>query len=433
MPTDLIAIFIAGLVAGLLVIGLLVTRQRRPADAPGSAVADERRALDRFASGEPGEAGQPPGPGASSAAFGRAVRVAWWISIASLLVGVGLSGAFRENQPLIYATGAVAVAAVLILHELLPASWRAPGRAWVEAGIALALVTAVVLLTGRADSPFVIGYPIVTVGVALARGAQAAALFAAIATAAYLGSLGGLPAIEAGGGGELLRIGANILGIWLVTGLAGAYAAQERRARSAYMQLSLTDPLTSLFNRSHISPTLDLEIRRTRRSERGFCILMIDLDGLKAVNDSFGHHRGDDLLRHLGTVIRRSIRTVDTAYRYGGDEFVVLLPETDIVGAFVVAEKIRAGAEELGITLGLDDIEASVSIGLVSHPEDGLTVDELMIAADRAMYQAKSLGKNQISGYPRPRRLPPSLLPPPEPSRPPTAETGTEPMPGPQA
>jgi diguanylate cyclase (GGDEF)-like protein len=152
--------------------------------------------------------------------------------------------------------------------------------------------------------------------------------------------------------------------------------------------------------------TLEQEVSRTRRSDRGFCVLMIDLDGLKAINDTGGHLRGDQVLRSLGTVISGSIRTVDSAYRYGGDEFVVLLPETDIVGAFVVAEKIRVGAEELELTLGAES-QASVSIGLVSHPEDGLSAEELMAAADRAMYQAKSLGKNQISGNPRPR---PALL-----------------------
>ena len=170
--------------------------------------------------------------------------------------------------------------------------------------------------------------------------------------------------------------------------------------------LSRTDPLTALFNRSQLFVTLEQEVSRTRRSDRGFCLLMIDLDGLKAINDTAGHLRGDQVLRSLGAVISGSIRTVDSAYRYGGDEFVVLLPETDIVGAFVVAEKIRVGAEELELTLGAES-PASVSIGLVSHPEDGLTAEELMVAADRAMYQAKSLGKNQISGNPRPR---PALL-----------------------
>jgi diguanylate cyclase (GGDEF)-like protein len=134
---------------------------------------------------------------------------------------------------------------------------------------------------------------------------------------------------------------------------------------------------------------------------------MIDVDGLKAINDTAGHLRGDEVLRAIGTVINGSIRTVDSAYRYGGDEFVVLLPETEIVGAFVVAEKIRIGSEEVGLVAGGGEPITSVSIGLVSHPEDGLGAEELLVAADRAMYQAKGLGKNQISGNPRPR---PALL-----------------------
>jgi diguanylate cyclase (GGDEF)-like protein len=175
--------------------------------------------------------------------------------------------------------------------------------------------------------------------------------------------------------------------------------------RSAVEQMSRIDGLTGLFNSSQLYPMLEQEVQRTRRSERGFCLLMIDLDGLKAVNDTYGHHRGDEVLRALGTVIRGSIRTLDTAYRLHGDEFMVLLPETDFGGAFVVAEKVRMGAEEVGLSAGTLEMLTSVSIGLVSCPEDGSGADELMLAADRAMYQAKSLGKNQVSGNPRPRRL----------------------------
>ncbi|HEX2140799.1 MAG TPA: GGDEF domain-containing protein, partial [Candidatus Limnocylindria bacterium] len=214
----------------------------------------------------------------------------------------------------------------------------------------------------------------------------------------------------------------SIGAIWLLAYVAGVLASGERRMRATVLQLSRTDTLTSLFNRSQLFPTLEQEVQRTRRSERGFCLLMIDLDGLKAVNDSFGHHRGDEVLRSLGNVIRRSIRSVDTAYRYGGDEFLVLLPETDFAGAFVVAEKIRAGAEAVGLAAGGGDLLTSVSIGLVSCPEDGTSAEELMIAADRAMYQAKSLGKNQVSGNPRPPRLPYRPEPPEGEPEPPVSE-----------
>jgi diguanylate cyclase (GGDEF)-like protein len=414
LPPEFTAFIVAIVVAGLLLAGLLLTLPRGrsvPARRPrGLARSETGTALDR-----PDRYARPDadptngGHGPMGAPYSRAVRIAWWVSIASVLVGVGLTGAFAETQPLIYGLGAIAAVTVVVMHELLPTAWRVPGRFWIEAVIGLALVSGLLVATGYAASPFWVGYPLVTVAVALARGRVAAVLFSAVATAAIVGVVWFDPGEF--GALDLVRIGAQIGAIWLLTALAAVYAGQERELRDRFVTLSLTDPLTGLFNRSQIYATLDLEVRRTRRSERGFCLLMIDLDGLKAVNDSFGHHRGDDVLRHLGAVIRRSIRTVDSAYRYGGDEFVVLLPETDIVGAFVVAEKIRAGTEEMGIALANGGAEASVSIGLVSHPEDGLTVEELMIAADRAMYQAKSLGKNQISGYPRPRRAAPPSLP----------------------
>ena len=416
MPAEFTAFLVAILVAGLLLAGLLLTLPRSGTAGAGSrprglARAEGGTAIDRTDRYSSADTDGDPDGRSDPAPYGRAVRIAWWVSIASVLIGVGLTGAFPETQPLVFGLGAIAAATVVVLHELLPASWRVPGRFWIEAVIGLALVSGLLVATGYAASPFWVGYPLVTVAVALARGRVAAILFSAVATAAIVAVVWFDPNRAAFGALDLVRIGAQVGATWLLTALAAVYASQERALRDRFVTLSLTDPLTSLFNRSQIYATLDLEVRRTRRSERGFCLLMIDLDGLKAVNDSFGHHRGDDVLRHLGAVIRRSIRTVDSAYRYGGDEFVVLLPETDIVGAFVVAEKIRAGTEEIGIALASGGTEASVSIGLVSHPEDGLTVEELMIAADRAMYHAKSLGKNQISGYPRPRRAAPPSLP----------------------
>ena len=202
---------------------------------------------------------------------------------------------------------------------------------------------------------------------------------------------------------DVLRLSVGLVATWLLAFVAVAYAGHQRRAMQGVIALWRTDPLTGLFNRSQLFVTLEQEVSRTRRSDRGFCVLMIDVDGLKRINDESGHLRGDEVLRAIGSVIAGSIRTVDSAYRYGGDEFVVLLPETDIVGAFFVAEKIRAGAEEVGLAMGDPEPITSVSIGLVSHPEDGTAAEQLIAAADRAMYEAKKLGKNQISGNPRPR------------------------------
>jgi diguanylate cyclase (GGDEF)-like protein len=127
---------------------------------------------------------------------------------------------------------------------------------------------------------------------------------------------------------------------------------------------------------------------------------MMDLDELKQINDLHGHFFGDRVLRGVGEVIRSGGRRIDTAARYGGDEFVVLLPETDPTGAYVLAEKIRLGVADLRVDVAGSIIKPSISIGVVSYPEDGRTSDELMITADASMYRSKHAGRNRVSGVP---------------------------------
>ena len=164
------------------------------------------------------------------------------------------------------------------------------------------------------------------------------------------------------------------------------------------MRLSTIDPLTGLFNRGFFFAALEREIARSARSSRGFCLLMMDLDELKTINDHFGHFHGDRVLRGVGDIVMAGVRRIDTAARYGGDEFVVLLPETDPTGAYVVAEKIRIGVEAMPVDLPDSSVTPSLSIGVVSFPHDGTTADELMISADGAMYASKRSGKNRVTG-----------------------------------
>ena len=126
---------------------------------------------------------------------------------------------------------------------------------------------------------------------------------------------------------------------------------------------------------------------------------LVEKTGLKTINDRFGHYEGDLVLRLVAEAIRSSLRTIDIAARYGGDEFVALLPETDPGGAYAAAEKIRQVVSQIAMEEEGQRINASVSIGVVTYPEDGETADALMIAADEAMYLSKRLGKNKVVGY----------------------------------
>ena len=394
MPIELTLVAVTALLAGLLLVGIMLSSSRfgasgdTAAERTSSRAAAAPEAADR-------ELGADP-----------VMRVVWWLTITIVLLGVGISGSFQADQAPIFLLGAGGVLAVVLFHELIGPGARSLFVRLAELVAAVALVAALLTLSGFASSPFAILFALVAVAAALGFGPRAGVAAAGLSTIAFGAVLLADPALSTYGPQDALRLSFALGATWLLAFVATAYADRQRRAMRRVIDLSRTDPLTGLFNRSQMFVTLEQEVSRTRRSDRGFCVLMIDLDGLKAINDTGGHLRGDEVLRMLGRVIAGSIRTVDRAYRYGGEEFVVLLPETDIVGAFVVAEKIRLGSEELGATLGHPG-QASVSIGLVSHPEDGLSSEELIAAADRAMYQAKSLGKNQISGNPRPR---PALL-----------------------
>ena len=306
------------------------------------------------------------------------IRAIWWATVVGVLIAVGLTDVFADTQTAIFALGGLAVIAVVVFHEVIPDRWRTPITSGAEVASAVGLLGGLVILTGRAESPFAPLLVLPVLGVALGgrpTAGVAAALGTSLMFALVIVTDPALPFAPA----DLLPAAVVLGVVWLGTVSAVVFAAQQRRLQGDPQHL-VTDPLTGLFNRAQIYVDLDQEVRRSRRSLRPFCLLMVDMDGLKLINDTLGHERGDAAIRGIAGVIRRSIRTVDSAYRYAGDEFVVLLPETDFAGAFVVAEKVRQGAEELAAALTREEAPTTVSIGLVSHPEDGSTDEELMLA-----------------------------------------------------
>jgi diguanylate cyclase (GGDEF)-like protein/putative nucleotidyltransferase with HDIG domain len=166
---------------------------------------------------------------------------------------------------------------------------------------------------------------------------------------------------------------------------AQLYARMEQRAR--------IDMLTGLFNRHHFEERLEEEISRNSRYGDVFSIFMIDLDDFKTYNDVHGHPVGDILLSQIGKIIKSSVRNADQAFRYGGDEFVVILPRTASDDAYVVAERVR---ERIAEEMKKRSIAVTCSIGLASYPADGVLASELVGVADTALYRAKRAGGNRI-------------------------------------
>lgn len=160
--------------------------------------------------------------------------------------------------------------------------------------------------------------------------------------------------------------------------------------------LSITDPLTRLYNRRHFQSLAQREIERALRKKTPFSVLLIDLDRFKSYNDRYGHPEGDKLLRETGDLIRTCFRSMDSGFRFGGEEFVVLLPETDSFGATVSAERFRilfSGKERTPVP-GKERVRMTASIGIAEFREDG-DLDDLVRRADLAMYAAKNRGRNR--------------------------------------
>ena len=268
-----------------------------------------------------------------------------------------------------------------------------------EGSVAITVATMLVALTGGVNSPFFFVYPLIVGGAALVVTPGMTLGLALIAALGYvLAVVLGSPAAVLAIPGTAATVGINLTAMILLAYIAMVIAREQRTTRDAAIRLSTIDPLTALFNRGFFFAALEREIARSARSGRGFCLLMMDLDELKAINDRLGHFHGDRVLSAVGQVVNAGVRRIDTAARYGGDEFVVLLPETDPTGAFVLAEKIRIGVNELDLDLPDDAVRPSMSVGVVSFPDDGQTADELMISADRAMYTSKRAGKNRVTG-----------------------------------
>jgi diguanylate cyclase (GGDEF)-like protein len=160
--------------------------------------------------------------------------------------------------------------------------------------------------------------------------------------------------------------------------------------------MAITDALTGLYNRRRFHDVLTKEFERSKRYTNAFSIIMLDLDHFKPVNDDYGHQAGDTVLKEIAKILLKSIREIDTVSRYGGEEFVLLLPNTNKEGAFNLAERIRNAIEKNRLAC-IENREVTASIGISGVPDADIdTEDKLIRCADFALYQAKRNGRNRI-------------------------------------
>jgi diguanylate cyclase (GGDEF)-like protein len=183
---------------------------------------------------------------------------------------------------------------------------------------------------------------------------------------------------------------------------------QLKNKERVIQEIMITDKLTTLFNRQHLVTVLEDEIARCQRYARPIALIMIDIDGFRSFNDSYGHQAGDNMLAFIGTLIKENTRKFDRAFRYGGEEFVIVLPESDLTMAYIVSERIRKGFEN-NIFLVKDkegnsheNISRTVSIGITATFAFGtqnIIIDDLINQTEKALSMAKEKGGNICIRY----------------------------------
>ncbi len=414
MRIDQLALLFALVIAANLVLfvalqlPLLGRRNGRP---PGTD--DSVTRADSGARGD--HAGQPPGDprhlspdsgaGLPVQVYQRMTRVVSFMFIGSAMAIVVLTGS--DNQAMVIVLLAFGLILIELFQDVLPPAalgrWRLP----IESATALIFLTVLVAMTGGHQSPYFFGYLLLVGAAALSSAGLWAVLLAVGSSLSYL-----LAIVFAGGARALapMDLGLvcfNLVAIALVMYVASVIGREQRGAREAALRLSRFDSLTGLYSRGHFTTDLEQEILRATRSGRPFAVAMLDLDGLKAANDRFGHEWGDQLLRAVANVLSGDIRVTDVAARYGGDEFVLMLPETDLAGAILVAEKVRVDISRVALPHNGAVVRTSASIGIVTFPDDGRTSVELLRRADMAMYEAKRRGRDQIVRFAREVGAPP--------------------------
>jgi diguanylate cyclase (GGDEF)-like protein len=262
----------------------------------------------------------------------------------------------------------------------------------------VAFVTWVLAYTEALASPLLNAYLLPVITAALTLGKLATLGVVGLVAACYIYLAGDAP-------GELLTLrfvgafAAQLAPVLLVAYITTMFSADIRYGLQRAKLLSETDELTGLFNTRGFAIAANRLFAQALRYDRGASVLMLDSDRLKNVNDSAGHEAGNRLLRQLARAIQAELRFTDVPARYGGDEFIVLLPETPPKGALEVAERIRRAVAETPLEIDGRRVAHTISVGVACFPEDGRTLDALASRADRALYQAKEQGRNCVVKY----------------------------------
>ncbi|MBI4206849.1 MAG: GGDEF domain-containing protein [Betaproteobacteria bacterium] len=331
--------------------------------------------------------------------FARTVReIEWLLLVLVLLYHAVLVPDHESSTALAMAMfffGAFVLAFHYVNFYRTETYWKLASETWVM----IVFITWVLMYTGRLESPLLNLYLLVVIASALILGKSTTLLQMVLIAACYLWL--GYPERNQAltFSSYVTTLTAQLAPLVLVGYITTMLSSDIRHALVQIKSLSETDALTGVYNMRAFSVLSDNVSRQAERYSRPFALLMIDSDSLKTVNDRHGHEAGNRLLKLTTRCIQTQLRESDLVARYGGDEFIVLLPETPCSGAVSVANKILNSIQSTPLPIRDQSVHVTASIGVAGHPEHGNSLEDIKEKADKAMYASKAAGKNRVTVY----------------------------------
>lgn len=322
-----------------------------------------------------------------------------WLLIALVIFYYVIPDSYIQNKYGFFASLMLYTVFVIVFHYTGLRRGHSPWQLALETWVMIAFITLVLWNTGRTESPLLNLYLLAIITSALKLKKSTTFFQVGLIVACYL-YLGHSEATKGMFEPKFFshfieKIFPFILVAYLTTMLADNFRFEKDRIKL----LSETDGLTGVLNLRGFEKSLEKAFARVSLYGRPLAVLMIDSDNLKHVNDSYGHDAGDRLIQHISKSIQHNVRASDIIARVGGDEFIVLLVDSNLDNAMALAERIRIHIETLMVDLDGVKLPATVSIGVSSFPEDSDDCRDLINKADQAMYNSKIRGRNCISAY----------------------------------
>lgn len=333
--------------------------------------------------------------------FNRSLAEIEWLLLLLILAAVVMPGLVGNPQPVLAAC--VAYAAFVIAFRYynlftLEARWKLSIETWVM----IALTAFVIWHSGKTGSPLLNLYLLPIIFSALTLGKIITLLQVVLISALYLHA--GTAEHGSGFFSQLFvsNIAFDFIPFVLVAYLASLLAADMSYARNFAQNLSETDELTGLPNMRAFRVSIAREKSRAEREGTRFSVIMIDADNLKDINDRLGHDVGNHLINHMVEAMKNALRSSDIIARYGGDEFIILLPNSGPEETREAAERIRQSIANMSFDASGQAVGTTISVGYAVYPDAATDLDALLMRADRAMYASKQAGRNQVSAYTHP-------------------------------